>query len=491
VTFALSNTTLGRNYRLYKGTDAVMNVLPGTGGAATFTGTFAGAGTYTAQVIAESGNCAAVMNGTHDVSENLLPDTPNLAVSAATVCQNTNVVFRASGTAGSTLKFFGPAGTASGTDSGTLTISGSVVGTKSVSAYALLASGGTTCQSANATTVTAVVATMPAAATVTRVSAATVCQNTNVVFRASGTAGSTYTWLGTTGTPSGTGSGTLTVSGATTGTKSVSAYARLASSGTTCQSGNAATVTAVVNPQPSITRRSGNASQTVNAGSTITPIVYTANNSATISRSGSTFPNNLTGAANGSSYTISGTPSATGTFGYSLTASNGCTSAAASGTITVVGTPPNAASTRTWTFGSLTWSDNIHVPACTATAFYRSNTSPVCVKYTSGTNTWYYYNWPYVNQNGSTMCPAPWRIPTESDRSNLAANTTGSALVAAWGTGGYYENTNNIQSFGATYILWTSTQCGNPRHGRLSATTSTVGYYCSEDYAGNQVRCVK
>jgi hypothetical protein len=167
-------------------------------------------------------------------------------VSAATVCQGTDVVFRASGTAGSTFTGWGTAGTASGTGNGTLTVSGTATGSKSVSAYARLTSSGTTCQSANAATVTAVVATMPAAATVTRVSAATVCQGTDVVFRASGTAGSTYTWLGTAGTASGAGNGTLTVSGTATGSKSVSAYARLTSSGTTCQSGNAATVTAVV-----------------------------------------------------------------------------------------------------------------------------------------------------------------------------------------------------------------------------------------------------
>jgi uncharacterized protein (TIGR02145 family) len=264
-------------------------------------------------------------------------------VSAATVCQGTNAVFRASGTAGSTYTWLGTAGTVSGTGNGTLTVSGSATGTKSVSAYASLASSGTTCQSSNAATVTAVVATMPAAATVTRVSAATVCEGTNVVFRASGTTGSTYTWLGTAGTVSGTGNGTLTVSGSATGTKSVSAYARLSSSGTTCQSGNAATVTAVVNPKPTITRvnSSGSATQAVTLGAAITAIVYTANNSAVISKTGGDFPTDVTAALSGTppgnSYTISGTPAAAGTYGYSLTAvANSCSSSAATGTITVI-----------------------------------------------------------------------------------------------------------------------------------------------------------
>jgi uncharacterized protein (TIGR02145 family) len=93
-----------------------------------------------------------------------------------------------------------------------------------------------------------------------------------------------------------------------------------------------------VNPIPKITLASGTAIQYVNQNTAATTTIYTATNSAIISRSGSTFPNGLNGAANSSSYTISGTPSVTGAYGYSLTAAvGGCTSTAASGTITVTG----------------------------------------------------------------------------------------------------------------------------------------------------------
>jgi hypothetical protein len=71
------------------------------------------------------------------------------------------------------------------------------------------------------------------------VSASTVCLGTNIVFRVTvPESGATYTWSGAAGMASGTGDGTYTVSGATTGTVSVSAYARQTSNGTTCQSGN-------------------------------------------------------------------------------------------------------------------------------------------------------------------------------------------------------------------------------------------------------------
>jgi hypothetical protein len=98
VTFALSNTTSGRTYWLYKGTDPV-NTLTGTGGAATFTGAFAGAGVYTAQVIAENGYCAAEMNGTHNVSENPLPEA---IVTARTICSGGTAALSATLGAGTT-----------------------------------------------------------------------------------------------------------------------------------------------------------------------------------------------------------------------------------------------------------------------------------------------------------------------------------------------------------------------------------------------------
>jgi hypothetical protein len=96
------------------------------------------------------------------------------------------------------------------------------------------------------------------------------------------------------------------------------------------------TFTVRVNPIPTISLSDGDASQMVIQGAAITTIIYTASDAATISLSEGGFPENISGVASGSSFTISGTPSAGGTFGYSLTASNGCIGAAASGSITVM-----------------------------------------------------------------------------------------------------------------------------------------------------------
>jgi hypothetical protein len=90
VTFALSNTTSGRTYWLYKGTEHV-NTLTAIGGAATFTGAFAGAGVYTAQVIAEGGNCVAVMNGTHTITET--PPSPDYTTNDGACTGSCNLAY--------------------------------------------------------------------------------------------------------------------------------------------------------------------------------------------------------------------------------------------------------------------------------------------------------------------------------------------------------------------------------------------------------------
>jgi hypothetical protein len=403
VTFALSNTTSGRTYWLYKGAEHV-NTLTSIGGAATFTGNFAGACVYTAQVIAESGNCAAVMNGTHNVSENTLPDTPTLTASASTVCQGTNVV-----------------------------------------------------------------------------------------FRASGTAGSTFTWLGTAGTASGTDNGTLTVSGTATGSKSVSAYARLTSSGTICQSVSAATVTAVVNPKPTITHNTsgGAASQSVYLGSAISAISYTAPASATFTKTGSTFPSGLNVSNSGSSYTIYGQPNTAGTYGYSLTASvNGCTSAASVGTITVsdVAPPTNAASTQTWTYGTQTWSDFINIPACKDSVFASSLDKPHCRAYNAIGP--YYYNWTYVSINTESFCVAPWHLASQAEVEYLhSLPNIAAKLTVSWGYTGYANGSSILYETRQGHV-WSGAAVGNGGFQLYytSTATNTNGY---AGMYGMPVRCVK
>jgi hypothetical protein len=164
-------------------------------------------------------------------------------------------------------------------------------------------------------------------------------------------------------------------------------------------------------------------------------------------------------------------------------------------------TPPNAASTQTWGLGEQTWSDAIHIPACSGTSFTESYTEPQCCSYTEGDSTWYYYNWPYVNANKNTLCPSPWRVPTHEDFITLANNVDGRTLGTLWGYGGY-ANGRSIHNYTETYgLYWASTACssdcdcdGNCDGDRAHHLDYSSGYI-SADYdskeLGFQVRCVK
>jgi uncharacterized protein (TIGR02145 family) len=149
VTFALSNTVSGRTYRLYKGGTVVMDALAGTGNAATFTGTFAGAGVYTAQAMAEVSHCGAVMNGSHTITERNLPTAPTIG-KPTDVCYNTgNLMFTASGYSGVVEWTSNGGGTA---NNNTVTFaSGAATGTKTVNARSAQTYTMITCYSGTAT----------------------------------------------------------------------------------------------------------------------------------------------------------------------------------------------------------------------------------------------------------------------------------------------------------------------------------------------------
>jgi hypothetical protein len=247
-----------------------------------------------------------------------------------------------------------------------------------------------------------------------------------------------------------------------------------------------------VNPIPTISRSGGNASQTVNQNAAITTITYTASNATGISRSGSTFPTGLNGSTAGLVYTISGAPSGASTYGYTVTTTNngGCTNATASGTITVV--PQYAASTRTWVYGGLTWSDAIRIPDCKNTSFTDSYTIANCRSYTSGTNTWYYYNWTYVNQNASTLCSSPWRVPTQTDAVALAnSGQTYSTLSNVWGFGGSFTAWAGITQPTTEHVLWTTTNVNTYTAYEFEMKNSKLSVIAYDKYCGYQVRCVK
>jgi hypothetical protein len=154
--------------------------------------------------------------------------------------------------------------------------------------------------------------------------------------------------------------------------------------------------------------------------------------------------------------------------------------------------PPYAASTHTWTFDNQTWSDAIQIPECNKNDFEAHWTEPRCRSYTSGTNTWYYYNWPYVDANKSTMCPSPWRVPGQGDFAALTNNTTYDVLINAWGLGGYANGTSMSDvSTEATY--WSTLSYGGDDSRAHIMAYHSSNLYMTNTYKnfGLQVRCVQ
>jgi hypothetical protein len=243
VTFALSGTEYGRSYELYKGAEIVAT-LEGTGSATPFNGAMT-EGNYTAQVLASNGYCEATMSGTSvTIYRNPLPTVPVIAKPDDVCLNGGNLVFTATGYSGLLTWISNGGGSESGDG---VTFNSSATGTKTVTARsAQTHTNAPTCYSAEVTQSASVQA-LPTPTIAA--SASTVCLGTNITFRVTQpVSGATYTWSGAAGTASGSGDGTYTVNGVTTGTKSVTAYARLALSGTTCQSDYASRTAVVSQP---------------------------------------------------------------------------------------------------------------------------------------------------------------------------------------------------------------------------------------------------
>jgi hypothetical protein len=153
-------------------------------------------------------------------------------------------------------------------------------------------------------------------------------------------------------------------------------------------------------------------------------------------------------------------------------------------------TPPHAASTKTWTFGLLTWSDVIQMPECDKTGFIDYSSRPDCRSYTAGKSTWYYYNWSYVNTNKSMMCPAPWRIPLGTDLRYLEENANEPTLSNLWGRPGVARG-DKVIDLGTRTALWSATLYASGAYHLIYSSSGVYVYRDDIKNYGFQVRCVK
>jgi hypothetical protein len=292
----------------------------------------------------------------------------------------------------------------------------------------------------------------------------TVCTGTaiaNIVYTLTDATGVTATLpAGLTGSLVG---GTYTISGTPTASGAISV------TGTgLCLSSGTLTGAITVNPDTTLALLSATATQTVCYGVAISDIVYTVTNGTGVT---ATLPAGLTGTYAGGAYTISGTPTASGTISVSGTGL--CLSSAVlTGVITVNQTPvPTAAAAQTVCYGA-----TIADLSATGTLlqWYTASTGGSAITTTTPlvTGTTYYVSQTLLGCEGVraaitvtiTTTPAP----------------TGLQFYQFCPTGGATLNDITATLFG-TAIKWYATPSGGVQ---LASTTPLVqGYYWASQTA--------
>ena len=300
-----------------------------------------------------SGNPATSNTITMVVNTNLPASVSIADAPSGAICAGTSVTFTATPVNGGTAPSYQwklngvNTGTNSPTFSSTTLINNDVV--------SVVMTSNATCVSGNpatSNTVTMVVnANLPAGVSIAAVPSGAVCAGTSVVFTATPTNGGTtpsYQWKVNGGN---TGTNSPTFSSTTLANNDIVSV--VMTSNATCVSGSPATsntITMTINPNAGISLTSGAGTnlQTLCLNTSITTITYSITGGGT--GAGVTgLPTGVNGVYSGGVFTISGTPSVSGTFNYTVTTTGTCTQATATGTITV---NPNAVITLTSAAGT-------------------------------------------------------------------------------------------------------------------------------------------
>ncbi|MFC7774967.1 T9SS type A sorting domain-containing protein [Flavobacterium sp. GCM10027622] len=333
------NVAIGSiTYTVSNATGASVTGLPGgvtgsySGGLFTISGTPTASGTFNYTVTTNGGcNPAASLGGTITVTPamtlSLTSANNNQTVCISTALANINYnVGNATGASASGL----PSGVVGNYNAGVFTISGvpTVSGTFN---YSVTTSGGCNPVASLGGTITVTPAMTLALTSANNVQ--TRCINVaiaNITYTVGNSTGASASGLpaGVTGNYSG---GTFTISGTPTVSGTFN-YSVTTSGGCNPVASLGGTIT--VTPAMTLALTSANNVQTRCINVAIANITYNVGNATGASASG--LPAGVTGNYSGGIFTISGTPTASGTFNYTVTTSGGCNPAATlGGTITV------------------------------------------------------------------------------------------------------------------------------------------------------------
>lgn len=277
------------------------------------------------------------MNGTICVYSLTPPTITSLG--AASGCVGSSLVINGTNLTGATaVTIGGTAATITGNTATTVTVT---VGTGTTGTVQVTTPGGTATSAATFT-----VNPLPTISLTSAVgtNAQTLCINTAITNITYTVAGGGATGATVTGLPAGVSGnyagGTVTISG--TPSASGTFNYTITTTGGTCSTTANGTITVRALPTIVLTSAAATANQSICRGSAITNIVYTIGGGATgVTTAG--LPAGVTGNLVGSTYTLSGTPTANGTFNYTLTTSGGapCANATINGTLVVNALPAN------------------------------------------------------------------------------------------------------------------------------------------------------
>ncbi|MEJ7681481.1 MAG: Ig-like domain-containing protein [Segetibacter sp.] len=299
-------------------------------------------------------------------------------------------------------------------------------------------------------------------------SATTICSGTSVTFTATPTNGGTtpsYQWK-VNGTNAGTNSATFTT---TSLVNNDVVTVILTSNVTPCASGNPATsnaITEIVSPNATIALSSakGTDAQTICLNRSITNIKYTIGGGTNAIVTG--LPGGVTGFYSAGTFTISGTPNASGVYTYTVTATGGCANPTATGSIRVNAPfTPNITASPT---GAV----------CAGTSVTLSATGYDSVDYIPG-------------GNFSTGNPLGW--------SGASANNSNGGTNSNWGeaNGGktygqtVYDNSNTPSKGkfmivdGLTDNTTKTASLSTPTFSTVGMTSATISWYQAYNFNGS------
>jgi uncharacterized protein (TIGR02145 family) len=210
-------------------------------------------------------------------------------------------------------------------------------------------------------------------------------------------------------------------------------------------------------------------------------------------------------------------PSSSGTFPVILTAhSEGYCDLSVTKDVVVCDYELCAVSAQTWVIDTQTWSAPLMKAqaGCTKTTDFGNTNPPVSALFRSSglyDGSGYLYNWKCVNENSdsanpNSLCPSPWRVPTQSDFITLDVALGGNGTnrrvspewietkyVVAWGSiyGGVASETGfTLTNNHASY--WASDGVAGSGNDLIHTNTGTIHPRESRPArVGLQVRCVK